>query len=93
METKTKTSVFFGLMAEFGSGHVPLVDIAESYFGMSAREARVRAARNELPVPVYRVGSRKSPWFVSVEDLAAHIEDCLADGRERWKANNKAEAA
>ncbi|WP_430980715.1 pyocin activator PrtN family protein [Stenotrophomonas terrae] len=43
------------------------------HFGKTPEEANKRAARQLLPVPVFRLGSQKSPWLVAADVLAAHI--------------------
>ncbi|MGX9721391.1 pyocin activator PrtN family protein [Stenotrophomonas acidaminiphila] len=55
----TTTTVFL-LLAEFGTGHIPLERCCH-HFGMKPKEANRRAARQSLPVPVFRLGSQKSP--------------------------------
>lgn len=56
------TSTFFGLLAEFGTAEIPLVQICQKFFGLTEAEAKRRASMQDLPIPVYRAGSQKSPW-------------------------------
>ncbi len=45
-----------------------------------------RAARNELPVPTFRLSdSRKAPVMVSCEALGAHIDKVEAGARAAWE--------
>ena len=73
-------STYFGLLAEFGEANVPLAKIAPKYFGLSFAEARRRAPAKMLPCRVFRLGGQKSPWLVSVVDLADLIDAQRAKG-------------
>lgn len=75
----------FLLMAEFDSPVIPLEDIRERYFKLSKQEADKKAKRHELPVPAFRMGGQRSPWFVHVEDLAAYIDKLNQQQRTAWK--------
>ena len=55
----TITTVFL-LLAEFGTGHIPLEKCCQ-HFGMKPEEAHKRAARQSPPTPAFRLGSQKSP--------------------------------
>lgn len=67
-------SSFFALMAEFGTAEIPLESVCDKYFGLDYKTALRRAPAQQLPVPVYKVGSQKSTWLVSAQDLAALID-------------------
>lgn len=79
-----KASTYFALMAEFGSGNVELDKVCEKYFGLTIDEAKRRAATNRLPIPAFRSGSQKSPWLVSLSDLAAHLDAQHEAARMEW---------
>lgn len=78
------TSSFFGLLAEFGSTQIPLARCCESYFGCSEDHANEKAAAGRLPVPAFKLGSKKSGWFIHARDLAAHVDRERAAGVARW---------
>lgn len=80
----------FLLMAEYDSPTIPLEDIREKYFKLSKEQAERKAKRHELPVPAFRTGGQRSPWFVHVEELAKFIDDLNAKQREAWKKINAA---
>ncbi|WP_299775671.1 pyocin activator PrtN family protein [uncultured Pseudoteredinibacter sp.] len=80
-----KGSTFFTLMAEFGTGDIPLEACCEKYFGMNLRKASAYARNQQLPVPVYRGGSQKSTWLVSATDLANHIDSLKKKARKDWQ--------
>lgn len=80
----------FLLMAEFNSPTIPLEQIREKYFNLSKAEAERKAKRHDLPVPVFRTGGQRSPWFVHVEDLANWIDELQAKQRENWRKINAA---
>lgn len=69
-----KTSVYFALLAEFGTAQIPLEMMCERYFGLGLEKAKAKAARGELPVQPFRLDGQKSPWLVSAEQLAELIE-------------------
>ena len=77
------TRTLFFLMAEFGTGHIPL-DACASHFGLSTGEAKKAAARQQLPVPAFRLGSQKSPWLISIEDLASYIDTQRKQAEVDW---------
>lgn len=72
--TKPFTTTYFGLMAEFGSAHIPIVDIGRKYFGYDERKAKNEAAKGGYPFPVFRVGGQKTQWMVDVADLSAYLD-------------------
>lgn len=80
----------FLLMAEFNSPTIPLEQIREKYFNLSKAEAERKAKRHDLPVPAFRTGGQRSPWFVHVEDLANWIDELQAKQRENWRKINAA---
>ena len=64
----------FLLWAQYESAVLRLADVAQDFLGMSPAKASRLAGSRELPVPAFRLGSQKSPWFIHVVDLAAHID-------------------
>jgi len=74
----TTDRTLFLLLAEFGTGQIP-VERCAHHFGMTPEQAKRTAARQQLPVPAFRLGSQKSPWLISAEHLAAHISDAIRD--------------
>jgi hypothetical protein len=79
----------FLLLAEFGTGQIP-VERCAHHFGMKADEAKRAATRQQLPVPAFRLGSQKSPWLVSAEELAKHIDLKRRAAEDEWKRLNAA---
>ncbi len=79
----------FLLMAEFGTGEIPLVDCCEKYFGIAAEQAKRLAAKYSLPVPAYRsAGSQKGQWLVSATDLANHLDKMKAEHGRLFRVMN-----
>ena len=74
-------------MAEFGTGHIPLVKCAH-HFGFSPDEAKKAAAKQLLPVPAFRLGSQKSPWLISAGDLADYIDARRKSAEDDWARIN-----
>ena len=84
-------NTLFLLMAEFnGRAEIPLSEICEQYFDLSQKKSKQRAAAQQLPVPVHRLGSQKSKWMVNLADLAAYIDAQRAEAIEEWKKVNAA---
>jgi hypothetical protein len=75
-------STYFGLLAEFGAANIPLDRVAPKYFGLSPAEAKRRAASKQLPCRVFRLGGQKSPWLVSVVDLAELIDQRMVQAKQ-----------
>lgn len=78
----------FLLFAEFETGEIPLSEVAPKYFGIDSRKAIEKARSQSLPVPVYRGGSQKSQWLVSVQDLAQYLDRKREEAREDWRRIN-----
>ncbi len=85
----TDSRTLFLLLAEFGTGHIP-VDRCCHHFGMAAEEANRAARRQGLPVPAFRLGSQKSPWLVSAERLAEYIDARRLAADDEWRRVNAA---
>lgn len=66
------------------------VERCAHHFGMGADEAKRAAARQALPVPAFRLGSQKSPWLVSADELAKHIDAKKEVAAAEWKRINAA---
>lgn len=74
------------LMSIYKSPAIPLVEVCERYFSLSYEEALKKAARNELPVPTFRLtNSRKAPMMVSAEALGAWIDKNEAEAKALWQ--------
>lgn len=84
MRTVIQMNTLFALLAKFGDTNIPLEKCCEDYFGIALKKALDYARSNELPVPVYRLGSQKSPWLISADELAAHIDRRMQDARHDW---------
>ncbi len=79
----SNSRTLFLLLAEFGTGQIP-VDRCAHHFGLSEDEAKRAAARQKLPIPAFRLGSQKSPWMVSAEALAEHIDAQAKAAQADW---------
>ena len=74
------------LMSIYKSPTIPLAEICERFFNLSYQEAMKKAARNELPVPVFRLtNSRKAPMMVSAESLGNWIDKTESEARAMWE--------
>lgn len=51
-----------------------LDDVAKQFLDMEGQIAARRAAAGELPFPVFKLGSNKSPWLVDIKYFAEYIE-------------------
>ena len=73
-------------MSIYKSPAIPLADVCEKFFALSYEEALKKAARNELPVPTFRLTtSRKAPMMISAEALGTWIDKTEADARALWE--------
>ena len=72
------------LLAEYGTGDIPLAKCADK-FGMSPAEAARRAKVQGLPVPVFRAGTQKSPWLVSATALAEWLDKQEKAANDAWQ--------
>lgn len=74
------------LMMEYEKAVIPLKDIHEKYFGIDTLpKANQRARANDLPVPVFRMGSNKSDYLVRIEDLAFYIDKMANEQKQIWE--------
>lgn len=74
------------LMSLYKTPAIPLAEVCERYFALSYEEAAKKAARNELPVPAFRLTtSRKAPLMVSAEALGAWIDKTEQQAKELWE--------
>lgn len=83
IDVTNDSRTLFLLIAEFGCGHIA-IDKCAHHFGLSSGEAKKAAARQQLPVPAFRLGSQKSPWLISAEDLAAFIDEQRRQAKIDW---------
>lgn len=81
-------NTFFALMAEYGTGHIPLERCAH-LFGLAPEEAAKRAGKQSLPVPTFRAGSQKSPWLVDAGKLATYLDELKTQAARDWHRLNK----
>jgi hypothetical protein len=77
-------NTFFSLMAEYGTGLIPLERCAH-IFGLAPDEAAKRANRQSLPVPAFRAGSQKSPWLVDAGVLANYLDGLKNRAESEWR--------
>jgi Pyocin activator protein PrtN len=81
-------NTFFALMAEYGTGQIPLERCAH-LFGLEPVEAARRAGRQSLPVPTFRAGSQKSPWLVDAGKLASYLDELKTQAARDWHRINR----
>lgn len=83
-------NTLFLLMAEFGTGDIPLELVADKYLGMAKNKAYDKANYNELPFPTYRAGSTRSKRLVKLTDLADYLDKQHAKAKKEWEKTNAA---
>ena len=83
-------NTIFLLMAEFGQADIPLEEVASKYLQLTPEKAKRKAAKQEFPFPVFRAGNQKTPWMVSVSDLAEYLDKQRAEAKKDWEAMNAA---
>lgn len=79
----TDSPTLFLLLAEFGTGHIP-VERCAHHFGMAPEEGKRMAARQKHPIPAFRLGPQKSPWLLSADSLAGHIDTAKEAAKAEW---------
>ena len=83
-------NTLFLLMAEFGTGDIPLEQVADKYLGMCKRKAYDKASYNELPFPTFRAGSQRSTRLVKAFDLAEYLDKQHTQAKKEWEKTNVA---
>jgi hypothetical protein len=82
-------STYFGLLAEFGTAHVPITELGKKYFGYSELVAKNNAATNKYPFPVFRIGvSNKSTWVADIADVANYIDKVKEKAKKEYLLAN-----
>jgi hypothetical protein len=69
------------LQKEFNGPTAKVEDVADKYLGIGKSLAKRMAGLNTLPIPVHRLGSRKSPWMVDLKDLANLIDKKIQEAK------------
>jgi hypothetical protein len=83
MSSLSKTEL--SLLAVYRSPTVRLEDICEKYLNVAIAQARRQAARNQLGIPTFRLGtSQKAPLLVNVAQLAAYIDEQAEKASVEW---------
>ena len=62
------------LKKEFVSRFPRAETVADKFLDLTPEQANRKAAKGDLPFPVFRVGSAKSPWLVDVKHVAEYVE-------------------
>ena len=69
-----KVSIYFALLAEFGTAPIPLESVAPKFLGINVQTAKNNAAKHQLPFPCVRIDNQISPWLVDAGIFAAYID-------------------
>lgn len=85
-------NTYFGLLAQYGTAHIPLEKVAKDYLGLTHEQAKRAAGLRTLPVPTIRMGSQKSPWLVPAEDLAEYLDQLKETARRETHGAAPAQA-
>ena len=81
-------STYFGLLAEFGSAHIPVVEIGAKYFGHSSEIAKRTAMANKYPFPVFRPGNQQSTLMVDIAEFANYLDRVKEKAKAEYKCAN-----
>ena len=79
-----KPTTFFTLMAEFGTGEIPITEVGKKYFNYSEDVSKRYASENKFPFPVFKAGSGKSQWFVDIKALAEYLDKRKEEGNKNF---------
>lgn len=74
----------FALLAKFGDTNIPL-DSCADFFGVAPPKANERACLQDLPVPAYKLGGKRSPWYIDAKTLAEYIDKKKAEAQGDWE--------
>lgn len=86
--TEPRPNHYALLMIEYGAAFVPLEQIARKYLALSPDRADRDAGAQRLPFPAFRAGTQKSPWMVSVLELARYLDRRHDEAAEQWRRMN-----
>lgn len=81
-------NTLFALLAKFGDTNIPLDQCCMDYFGLAPKKAAEKACLQALPVPAYKLGSQRSPWFIDAKQLAEHIDQRRKQAQHDWDRLN-----
>lgn len=81
-------STYFGLLAEFGTAHVSVIEIGAKYFGLSEKESKRKASGNEFPFPVFRAGGNKTTWLADIVIFADYLDKVKDKAKAEFKSAN-----
>ena len=83
------TSTYFNLMSEFGTAQIPLEAVCKKYFNLSLANAKRAAAKQNLPVPAFKMKDKENGiYFIKAEMLAEHIDKQIEIAKEEWDLVN-----
>ncbi|MGZ4955581.1 MAG: pyocin activator PrtN family protein [Methylobacter sp.] len=66
-----KPSTYFGLLAEFGTAHIPITEVGTKYFGHDDKTAKQYASKAKYPFSVFQCGSK---WIVDAGVFAEYLD-------------------
>lgn len=73
-------------MAEFETSDIPLDKIAAKYFGVTEPRTLAKwVANKRFPFPIFRAGTQKSQWLVSIEHFAKWRDEAQAAAEKAFK--------
>jgi len=65
---------------------ISLEQVCNEFLSLSYNTALRKARLHELPFPALRLdSSQKSPWLVSIDDLAEFVDQTSQAARSEWK--------
>ena len=70
------------LIEQHGTRDIPVDRICAELLGLTPAAARNAIRLGRFPLPTYRLGGRKSPLLVSVDDLAELLDRRREQARE-----------
>ncbi len=87
MSNLNNLDIKFLVAAQFGlRPTIELEKLCESVLRIGYKRASALAKNHELPFPAFRLyESQKSPWVVSINDLASYIEAKMAEEKSQWQ--------
>lgn len=85
-KTKDKIDMSFILLMRYKMPIVLLDTIVQDYLPhLTLSSANRRAAKQDLPFPVFKLDGSKSNYYVNIDDVAAWLDSVHQTSRQDWQ--------
>lgn len=85
-DAKDKIDLGFMLLMRYKTPVVLLDTIVQDYLPhLTQSSANRRAAKQDLPFPVFKLDGGKSSYYVNIDDVAEWLDDLHQTSRQDWQ--------